>query len=139
MRDRPVILAGLAAFLVLGTLPFWYNAMARTSGRPKLERPAARQCVLPTAIMRRSHMEMLNAWRDRKVRDGIRTQTGTDGRVYEISLTGTCLQQCHQNNTGFCDSCHTYVGLKNPNCFDCHNAPGASGVPVDTLARRVAK
>ena len=124
MRDLPIILCGLAAFLALATLPFWYNAMAKTSGRVDLERPAAaKQCVLPTAEMRRSHMAMLIEWRDRRVRDGIRTQPGAGGQVYEISLTHTCLEQCHRNKAEFCDRCHAYVGLQGPDCFGCHNAP----------------
>lgn len=118
MRDLPIILAGLAAFLGVATLPFWYNALTATPGRLQLQRPvAAKQCVLPVETMRRSHMDMLNAWRDRKVRDGILTQAG-----YEISLTHTCLEQCHRNKAEFCDRCHAYVGAKNPPCFDCHTS-----------------
>jgi hypothetical protein len=122
MRDLPIVLSGLAAFLALATLPCWYNAMAKTAGRPAIERTsAAKQCVLPIEEMRRFHMTMLIAWRDHRVRDG---------QAYEISLTHTCLEQCHRNTTEFCDNCHTYVGLKGPDCFECH-------VGQDGILRRI--
>ncbi|HCX02472.1 MAG TPA: cytochrome C, partial [Syntrophaceae bacterium] len=45
-----------------------------------------------------------------------------NGRTFEKSLTGTCLQ-CHSNKEQFCDRCHNYVGAK-PSCFNCHIIPG---------------
>jgi hypothetical protein len=127
MSDRPLILGGLAAFLAVVALPFWYNAAAKASGRLELQRPAAaRQCVADAGWMRRSHMQMLNAWRTGRVREGIRTQAGAGGQVYDISLTGTCLNQCHGPKTEFCDRCHAYLGLSGPHCWDCHNAPAAT-------------
>jgi len=127
MRERLLILSGLVVFLALVTLPFWYNAAAKASATLELKRPAAAtQCVADTAFMRRSHMEMLNAWRDRRVREGIRTQPASGGRVFDISLTGTCLEECHGSRADFCDRCHNYVGLSGPYCWDCHNAPAGS-------------
>ena len=118
MSDRPLIFSGLSVFLALVTLPFW----ARTSPKLDWKRPvAAKKCVADTALMRRSHMEMLNAWRDRRVREGVVTEAG-----YQINLTRTCLDQCHGNKADFCDRCHNYVGLSGPNCWDCHNAPAGS-------------
>jgi hypothetical protein len=123
MRDRPVILSGLALFLLAVTFPFWYNAAAaKTTLNLKLPR-VAKQCVEPAARMRASHMRMLSDWRDRKVRESVRTYTNSGGTRYQISLTQTCLTQCHENKTEFCDRCHTYVGLSGPYCWDCHNAP----------------
>jgi len=121
MRDRPIILSGLAAFLALVTLPIWYNAACGAPSAPNLKRPTtARQCVADPAFMRRSHMALLSEWREQKVRDGIRTQAG-----FEVSLTRTCLAECHQDRSAFCDRCHTYVGLSGPYCWDCHNPPAA--------------
>jgi hypothetical protein len=112
MRDRLPVFSGLAVFLGVVTLPFWYNALAKAGGL-RLKRPAtATQCVEDTAFMRRSHMKMLNSWRDRRVRDG--------ARLYRVTLTATCLDECHGNRAGFCDRCHTYVGLNGPYCWDCH-------------------
>jgi nitrate/TMAO reductase-like tetraheme cytochrome c subunit len=38
-----------------------------------------------------------------------------------MSLSQTCLG-CHSNKEKFCDSCHTYSGVK-PNCWNCHVVP----------------
>jgi len=122
MSDRPIVLSGLAAFLALATLPFWYNALAKGSGRPNLSPADGKQCVAPAEVMRRSHMNLLHEWRDLKVRDGIRTQAGPGGRVYEIALNRKCVDQCHHNKAEFCDRCHTYVGLRGPDCWNCHEA-----------------
>ena len=74
--------------------------------------------------MRASHMTLLAEWRDRVVRDGVRTYTGADGRVVRMSLSGTCLGTCHTDKTAFCDRCHDYAGVK-PACWDCHVVPPA--------------
>jgi hypothetical protein len=72
-------------------------------------------------FMRADHMKMLKAWRDEVVREGKREYTAKDGRKFEKSLTGTCLQ-CHSNKEQFCDRCHNYVGAK-PTCYNCHVIP----------------
>jgi cytochrome c len=72
--------------------------------------------------MRANHMKMLAAWRDEAVRNGNRLYAAKDGRTFEKSLTGTCIQ-CHANKEQFCDRCHNYVGAK-PTCFSCHIVPG---------------
>lgn len=139
MRDLPAILGGLAAFVAAVTLPFWYNAIKQAPRRLNLPRPAAAsQCIAPPDVMRRSHMEMLNAWRDRRVRDGVRTATGMDGQVYTIALTHTCLEQCHGSKAEFCDRCHAYVGLKGPDCWSCHNAgrPSVAGLRASRPAAK---
>ncbi|HBB17924.1 MAG TPA: hypothetical protein DCZ97_13330 [Syntrophus sp. (in: bacteria)] len=71
--------------------------------------------------MRASHMKLLAAWRDDVVREGKRTYTAADGRIHQISLTGTCLN-CHSNKDKFCDRCHDYSGAK-PACWSCHIIP----------------
>lgn len=122
MRDRPLILGGLGLFLALVTFPFWYNvARGKTARPPDIKLPAeARQCVAPAAYMKASHMELLSQWRDDVVRRQIRTYVAHDGKTYEISLTRTCLAQCHTGKEEFCDRCHTYAGVKGPYCWDCH-------------------
>ncbi len=123
MRDRPFILGGLALFLVLVTFPVWYNLAAGTRpGGPEIKRPAGeKNCVAATAYMRRSHMELLTAWRDRAVRQAVRTFTAFDGRTYTPALTQTCLK-CHAGKADFCDRCHAYAGVA-PYCWDCHIDP----------------
>lgn len=125
MRDRPLILGGLGLFLALVTFPFWYNvASGKTSKGPDIKLPAtARQCVAPVAYMKTSHMKLLTAWRDDVVRRGIRTFPAPDGKTYDISLTRTCLTECHTSKQEFCDRCHTYAGVQGPYCWDCHVDP----------------
>lgn len=123
MPDKPYILAGLAVFLILITAPFWYNRAAGTSSKgPELPRPAnAAACLAPTAYMRTSHMKLLIEWREQVVRRDVRAWTGADGKVWEASLTGTCLN-CHNQKEQFCDRCHNYASVT-PSCWDCHLDP----------------
>lgn len=125
MYNGGLITAGLALFLVLVTLPFWYNVtMGESAARPELEMPDPKQhpkCVAPLEQMRSSHMDILDNWRNSVVRDGERFYTAADGTKYEMSLTKTCLD-CHANKEKFCDRCHDYMGVK-PYCMDCHNVP----------------
>jgi len=122
VRDRILIIAGLAAFLALITFPAWYGRAAGTTSRPPdLKLPAKeKQCVAPVSFMRRSHMQFLIQWREEAVRQGTRTYTAADGKVYQVSLTGTCLG-CHSKQD-FCDRCHNYAAVK-PVCWDCHVDP----------------
>ena len=124
MRDRPIILAGLAVFLAVASFPFWYNAAAgKTAAGPKLQLPPGKQCVAPVEYMKAYHMRVLDSWRDAAVRTGARQYTAPNGKIYDISLTGTCLGQCHQNRAEFCDSCHSYVGVETAYCWSCHSSP----------------
>jgi hypothetical protein len=122
VRDRMVIFAGLAAFLVLITFPIWYGRAARTTSRPPdLKLPATeKQCVAPVSYMRSSHMQLLIRWREDAVRENVRTYTAFNGKTYQVSLTRTCLH-CH-NKQDFCDRCHNYAAVKLV-CWDCHLDP----------------
>ena len=73
--------------------------------------------------MRADHMQLLVAWRDESVRQAQTTYVASDGKKYDISLTGTCLK-CHSKEK-FCDRCHSYAGVQ-PNCWSCHTAPKES-------------
>jgi len=80
------------------------------------------QCVEPTEVMRRNHMEFLLHKRDETVLDGIRSK--------KYSLTG-CIN-CHaqatdggevvraENPKYFCTSCHEYAAVE-IDCFECHS------------------
>ena len=128
MRDRALILGGLAVAVAALTWPVWRAAASTPAPRPEVARPAgAVRCVAPVEEMRASHMTLLAAWRDRVVREGVRTYTDADGRVVTMSLTKTCLGACHTDKAAFCDRCHTWAGVS-PTCWNCHVAPRA--VPV---------
>ena len=146
MRDRAPILIGLLVFVLLFTSPMWYGLAAHTAAKqPELKLPVGEQhCVAPVEYMRRAHMQMLIDWRDAAVRQGERTFTAYDGRKYNISLTQTCLGQCHTERKDFCDRCHTYSGVSGPYCFDCHvdrmvktASAGAGDAATTALLRRM--
>jgi hypothetical protein len=131
MRDRLWIMAGLLLFVAAVTAPFWYR---RTPVRdleqaPNLVLPAnQKQCVAPVSTMRASHMVLLTTWRQEVVRNGDRRYIAFDGKVYQKSLTGTCLG-CHSKEQ-FCDRCHAYAGVSGPYCWNCHNASPSRTVAV---------
>ena len=127
LYDREKIIAGIVVFLIAATIPFWYGRGKAVSPPDlKLDTPAIQQlqdkrCVEATSFMRSNHMKLLTAWRDSVVREGNRSYRATDGKVYNASLTGTCLD-CHSNKGQFCDRCHDYAGSK-PACWNCHIIP----------------
>jgi hypothetical protein len=123
MYDAGKIIPGIVVFVGLTTLPVWLNAAGGKAGpAPKLTvGTTAKSCVLPTAEMRATHMELLDAWRLRVVRDGEHLTRGADGRPVRMSLTGTCLG-CHADKAAFCDKCHNYAAVT-LTCFDCHVTP----------------
>ena len=131
MRDRPVIYGGLAVFVVVITLPFWRGLESGvTTKGPELARPAtARQCVASTEFMRSSHMLLLMEMRDQAVRQGNPVYVGAGHGTYTISLTGTCLEQCHGSKADFCDRCHDYAGVS-PSCWSCHLDAGHGAGPL---------
>jgi len=122
-----LIIFGLVIFIVGVTFPVWYGAGTSAPApvldmdTPVIKSMPNKKCVEDTAFIRAHHMKLLDAWRDEAVRDGHREYTAKDGRRFEKSLTGTCLQ-CHSNKSAFCDRCHNYVGAK-PSCFSCHIVP----------------
>ena len=127
MRDRVLICSGLCLFVALVTFPVWQGVTARSSTREPAVKAAAgaKACVAPRDYMRTAHMELLMNWRDAKVRGSERRYTAYDGKVYAVSLTKTCLQQCHGSKDEFCDKCHAFAGVTMPYCWDCHTSPQA--------------
>lgn len=124
MRDRAWIFAGLAIFVAAVSVPFWAarGPAKDLSKVPNLTLPAKeKQCILPAAQMRSQHMQLLVKWREDVVRHDDRRFLAPDGKVYDKSLTRTCLG-CH-NKQEFCDRCHQYAGVSGPYCWNCHNEP----------------
>lgn len=125
MRDRSLIYIGLIIFLAVITLPFTLNlAAGGAAAPPDLVLPENEtECVESTDYMRSSHMQLLLEWRENFVRRNVREYTSSNGKSYDIGLTGTCLSQCHTNKGDFCDRCHTFAGVQGPYCMDCHIDP----------------
>jgi hypothetical protein len=124
MYDSGKIIVGLIIGLALFLFPFYYNAgKAAKAPDPELTPKAkdAKVCVRETAYMRKSHMSLLDTWRQEVVRDGKRYYAADNGKVYYKSLQVTCLD-CHSNKSKFCDQCHNYLDV-DPYCWDCHIEP----------------
>lgn len=122
MRDRVLIGCGLLVFAALATYPVWHGVYAASSTRrPEVTLPKQeKQCVAPLAYMRASHMQLLMSWREEAVRNRRLSYTAYDGRTYRVSLSQTCLGQCHGGKKDFCDKCHAYSAVSGPYCWDCH-------------------
>ncbi|MCU0573777.1 MAG: sulfate reduction electron transfer complex DsrMKJOP subunit DsrJ [Syntrophobacteraceae bacterium] len=126
------ILAGLGIFIVLVTVPIWYNmGKAAPAPKPSIDTPVInqmkeKQCVLPKDEMITGHMQLLNDWRTEVVRNKNRLYVAADGKKYNMSLQNECMR-CHSNKSQFCDACHNYAGLPTeqgiPYCWTCHVAP----------------
>jgi hypothetical protein len=121
--DSKIVVIGIIFFLGVVTVPMWFNGVSgQWSSIPNLVLPSNEtQCIMSTEWMREHHPDLLLEWRNAVVREGEITYTAQDGKEYEMSLTGTCLD-CHDNKAGFCDTCHNYVGNQ-IQCFNCHIAP----------------
>lgn len=121
MKDKKWIILGLVIFLGLFTSPFWFN-VGKAAPAPELvlteKAKAAKECVLPTEFMRTEHMQLLDVWRLKVVRDGERTFANAQGKTFDMSLSNTCLD-CHSNKAEFCDRCHNYASVQ-PYCWECH-------------------
>ena len=127
MYDKKLIIPGLVIFVWLMTLPFWYNAgRASDPPEPKIDTPviqqlAEKKCIEEKELMKTSHMQLLNEWRDEVVRERKRVEVTAGGKTYEMSLQNECMK-CHSNKTEFCDKCHNYAAVT-PYCWDCHIEP----------------
>jgi hypothetical protein len=120
MYDTPKVLIGIAVFLGFMLSPFAYNTVIGDGAAiPELEKPQGAACIKDTQWMFANHMTLLDTWRTEVVRNDDRTPVqGLDGKLYEKSLTRTCLS-CHRGKANFCDRCHAYANVT-PTCFNCH-------------------
>jgi len=132
MYNKGTIIPGLIIFVLIVTFPLWFNAFSTASPVPKPELPPGgeKQCVAPASVMRSSHMQMLNEWRDDVLRNGNRVAVIADGKEYRKGLQLACMK-CHTNKEKFCDSCHEYSSVK-PYCWDCHLTPTEAASKKET-------
>lgn len=133
MSDKPIIIAGLAVFVVLATFPFWYPLVpppvaGEEVSAPDREYPQhAPRCVEKREWMAANHMNLLKQWREEVVRDGDKEpyKSADFGTPHLKSLTDTCMD-CHsakemvdeKGNTS-CVQCHSFAGVE-PDCWNCH-------------------
>ena len=131
MHDASKVIPGLIIFFGLITLPIWLTAASgKIAYTPELQIVTEEeQCVESVEYMRANHMDLLVEWRETVVREGIRTWEASDGKEYNMSLTGTCLD-CHSNKEDFCDQCHNYAGIQ-PYCWNCHVVPEGGSIDAN--------
>jgi hypothetical protein len=124
MYDAGKVIGGLIIFLALVTSPIWYNMASGKADIPPDPKivTTEKECVMPADYMRADHMDLLNNWRDDVVRRSNRLHVAHNGREFDKSLTNTCMS-CHPNKADFCDACHNYSAVDEPDCFECHNVP----------------
>lgn len=90
---------------------------------PKLPpaHPSATQCVEPTDVMRRRHMEFILHQRDETVHRGIRTKRHRLTRCIDCHIQpaadGTYPR--HTSTEHFCTTCHEFSSVS-IDCFGCH-------------------
>lgn len=121
MYNSGKIILGLVIFVLIITIPVWYNHLD-AGDKPEPELPKdVKECVLPLEEIRATHMQLLNEWRDDVLRHGDTETIEIAGKEYKKSLMLTCMQ-CHTSKKKFCDTCHEYASVK-PYCWDCHLAP----------------
>jgi len=121
MNDKKFVIIGIVVFLIIATIPVWFNR-GKAAPAPELvltdKAKAAKECVRSTDYMKREHMKVLDLWRHTVVRNAERIYVNPSGKEYTMSLSNTCLD-CHSNKTEFCDRCHDYASVR-PYCWDCH-------------------
>jgi len=127
MYNKGMVMAGLIIFVLLVTFPIWFNRLdAGPMPKPELPPGGEKECVAPAAVMRDTHMQLLNEWRDDVTRNSNREVIVVAGKEYGKGLQLACMQ-CHSNKEKFCDSCHEYAAVQ-PTCWDCHISPTEAGL-----------
>ena len=122
IHNAKYVIPGIIVFVAAVTFPFWFNLASPAYVRPALALPAdQKECVETVEFMRAEHMQLLSDWRDKALREGLRSYTSSNGTVWEISLQNTCMS-CHTDREKFCDACHTSNSVA-PYCWDCHIEP----------------
>ena len=122
MYNKGTVIAGLAIFVLFVTFPIWFNGLdAGPLPKPELPPGGEKECVAPAALMRDTHMQLLNVWRDDVLRYSNRVSVTVGGKEYRKGLQMACMQ-CHTNKEKFCDTCHEYASVQ-PTCWDCHLTP----------------
>ncbi len=90
---------------------------------PQVPASKATQCVEPTEIMRRDHMEFILHQRDKTVHSGIRTTKHSLEQCINCHVNpdenGEYPHYALGSEEHFCSSCHTYAAVK-IDCFQCH-------------------
>jgi hypothetical protein len=101
-------------------------ALAGDSRVPLPKVPAAKgeQCVEDTDVMRRKHMDYLQAHRDKTMHEGVRTTKHSlkqclECHAAEPAEVAAGHESGKEEGGHFCKNCHMYAGVR-IDCFECH-------------------
>lgn len=98
-------------------------ANAQDSLLPKIPSadPSATQCVEPTDVMRRRHMDFILHQRDETVHKGVRTKKHSLVQCINchIQPTSDGKYPRYSDSDHFCAGCHQYSSVQ-IDCFSCH-------------------
>ena len=89
---------------------------------PSVPKAKGEQCVEPTEIMRRNHMEFILHQRDETTHRGIRTKKHSLNACIDCHVSPDANGEYPRvsSEEHFCANCHHYAGVK-IDCFGCHN------------------
>ena len=104
---------------------------------PKIPAAKGEQCVEPTDVMRRQHMEFIMHQRDLTVHDGIRTKKHQFVRCINCHVRPNEKGEYprHTSNEHFCTTCHVFASVS-IDCFQCHADRPTEEVSFKQLGRR---
>lgn len=109
--------------VVLATLLGFCSIAVSEVPAPDVPKGKGEQCVEPTDMMRKNHMDYILHQRDETMRKGIRTTK------YSLKECVDCHTVKDENNIPvtykdkrhFCNSCHEYASVQ-IDCFSCHSS-----------------
>jgi hypothetical protein len=114
----------LLAAIVALCLSLCLSGSAWAAGRtpqPVIEPArAGTQCVEPSDVMRRQHMNFLRHQRDDTVRGGVRGAKHSLKDCIDCHASAST-RSVAQAPGNFCVSCHSYAAVK-IDCFECHTS-----------------
>ena len=119
-----LLIAGCGFFAAAVMAGEW-NRDKEHSLLPAIPAAQADQCVEPTEIMRRRHMDFILHQRDETVHKGVRTEKHRFVNCINCHIQPQRMASAqlayprHTDAEHFCTSCHVY-SLVSIDCFQCH-------------------
>lgn len=88
---------------------------------PNIPKGKGEQCVEPTDLMRKQHMDFILHQRDLTMREGIRTKKHSLVECIDCHVVPNEQGEYPQYGTNehFCSTCHNYASVS-IDCFQCH-------------------
>ena len=120
MRSSTNCVRRAARLLAAGLLALSAGALGASTVTEGSQAAGMAQCVEPTDVMRRNHMEFLKHQRDETVHNGIRGARHSLADCVDCHATVTNGAATPINEEGeFCASCHQFAAVS-IDCFHCH-------------------